>query len=140
LSIAYYQKGLCFSKLENNDKAIQYYQYAIKKDSTYSLPFGYLGREYYKIGEFNKCIDYSQKAFQLDKGAIYAMYNVALSNLRLNQFNVAKRQYQLFMKLNAKQGKGIYQGAIDDLKELIDKGILVNESKEILKDVFGVQF
>lgn len=138
LSIAYYQKGLCYEQINNKEYAVQLYFKAIALDSTFSLPYGSLARLYYNDGDFKKCISYSQKAYELDKGAFYAMYNIALANLRLNQFAVAKRYYQIFAKQNIKLNKVYFQGAIDDLNELINKGILVNESKEILRDVFKI--
>ncbi|NOU18977.1 MAG: tetratricopeptide repeat protein [Bacteroidales bacterium] len=139
LSDVYYQKGLCFSSTGESEQAIFNYKKAINIDSTYSLPFSSLAREYYKTGNYNKSIMFSQKAVELNKRDLDAMFIIALSNLRLNNFNVAKRQYQLFKKLGIKQGKEINQKTINDLKELIEKGIYVDESKEILKDIFDIQ-
>lgn len=133
------QKGLCYSLLNDHKNAIDLFLKAISIDSANSILYGNLGREYYKLGDFNKCILYSQKAYQLNSQAFYEMYNIALSNLRLNNFDEAKRIYQLFKSYNLNKGKPIPQEAIDDLFALINKGICVNEARDILKNVFNIQ-
>lgn len=138
ISVVYYQKGRCFSKTNNSEQALRYFEKSLKIDPEFSFTFKHLAREYYKLGNFDKCIFFSQKAFEFNQIDINAMFYIALSNLRLNQYEVAKKQYKQYMKLCIKQGVEIDTETIKNLKDLIKNGIKVNESKKILKEIFNI--
>jgi tetratricopeptide (TPR) repeat protein len=135
---AFHQKGLCYAKMNNIEKAIEFYKKTITIDSSYSLAYGSLARIYYNMNDYYNCIVYSQKAIKYNTRAVYAMYYIALSNLRLNKVVLAKKMYRIYMKANISLKLKPDQEAIDDLKDLVERDIMKKESSEILKEVFNI--
>ena len=77
-----------------------------------------LGRVLILQGKFRKSIDYSKTAIQYDGGSFTAMYNIALANLYLDNFNEAKKLYKHYAILNMERTGTILQEALNNLEEL----------------------
>jgi tetratricopeptide (TPR) repeat protein len=128
--------GRIYTDLKQYDLAIKAYKTAIKIDSTYDSALGNLGWAYYCAGNFKECINYSYKALQFDKEAVYAMFNIPLATLRLGDFEKAKKLYGEFIVLCKKNGYEITKGAEEDLNDLIKAGIMKTEAEFILSNYF----
>ena len=90
-------------------------------------------------GDFDNCIKYSSKAVRLDKSALYAHYNIALSYLCLGELEKAKSKYNETIKLNKDLNQEIHPGAIEDLQDLIQNNFKKAEAEMILNDLFEVK-
>ena len=74
----------------------------------------------------------------IDNEALYARYNIALAYLCMGDFEKSKELYQECYDLNKQIEEPIRDGAIKDLKDLIEKGSNVENAKLILKNIFKV--
>jgi tetratricopeptide (TPR) repeat protein len=131
--------NLTYIKLKRYPEAIEAGLRSIKMDTTYSSALTNLGWAYYCSGDYDQCILYSYKSLKLSKESSTSMFNIALATLRKGQFKEAKKLYSEFVNdCNANKIK-INDGAITDLKDLIDQKVMVDESKFIIKNIFGKQ-
>ncbi|MPQ45567.1 tetratricopeptide repeat protein [Marinifilum sp. N1E240] len=107
---------------------------AKKIDPKNSSAIGNLGWTYYCLNQFEDCIELSAIAISMDENAYYAKFNQALATLRLGKTNEA---YELYLRYydEASKKKVDIDGAIQDLNDLIDKNILVSESRYILQEI-----
>jgi tetratricopeptide (TPR) repeat protein len=122
------------------DDAINYYGYALKSNSRNTTAIGNLGWVYYKKGDFEKCISYSKKAIEIDSFAMFAKFNIALSELRLGHNEQAKGLYKQYTEENIKAGFAKPYGAIQDLMDLVAQNIYPDECQfivdEIIKSIY----
>lgn len=132
---AYVDKALCFSSQNKNEEACDALIRAVKIDSTYSPALGNLGWIYYCLGDFEKCISYSQRAIRFENDAYYAMFNIAIATLRLGKVDESKNLYRTYVDLARSKGENL-QGAMDDLQDLIKKNIMADQAGAVLKDIF----
>ena len=139
---AYIRLGLSYGQLGDHDSEIESFRKAVAIDSTYEGALGNLGWAYYCVGDYDSCIYYSRKALQYDDKAFYAMFNIALSELRRGNFEEARVLYRNYLDLyNTMESgdpglTGGPDGAIQDLKDLLNSDILVNEVDYILNELF----
>lgn len=136
---AYYNWGVSLSHMGQIDEAIKKYRKSLRLNPGDESSYGNMGWEYYLKGDFHKCIELSEKAVELDSSAISFRYNICLCYLRLGQAEKAKTLYSETKKFNESLNKEMPQGAIDDLKELIEKDIMAGEARRILKEIFGLE-
>ncbi len=137
-AFVWYSMGRANRDLEKYEKAIDCYLKATELDTTYVSAYGNAGWTFYLNGEFEKCIEYSEIAVSLDDEAYYAMANIALTQLRMGKLEEAERLYQEYHEIVSEVEGYDNSGAIADLEELINEGIMANEAKKILKDYFGI--
>jgi tetratricopeptide (TPR) repeat protein len=130
--------GDCHRELKDYNVAIEKYNQAISMDSTNALAYESMGIVYYRLGEYERSIDFSLKAFQLKNTLVNSMYTVALSKFMQKDFSEAKRLFQFSLKIDKSLFKHYRYNVIDELKRFIKSGISPEEAKEILKDVFGI--
>jgi tetratricopeptide (TPR) repeat protein len=129
-------KGLCYNQIGKNEQAKESLLKAIQIDSTSSPALGNLGWIYYCLGDYQKCITYSQRAIRYQNDAFYAMFNIAISTLRLGKYDESVDLYKKYIDLGKKNNKEDFDGAIADLRDLIKQNILVKESTYIIENVF----
>jgi membrane associated rhomboid family serine protease len=104
-----------------------------------AIIFGNAGWEKYLAGDFAGCIELSEKAYELDPVmALYARYNIALCYLRLGRIEKSKELYRELESAEYKITAENRKGVIEDLEDLIDKGIYVDEARFILHDIMKV--
>jgi len=135
-SFTYNQLGFTYMDMKLFDKSIEAYQKSIKFDANDANSYGNMGWVYYLKDDFQNCINYSEKAIALDSTALYAMYNIALSHLRLGEIEKSKRLYIKTRDYNLSLNQEIDPGTIQDLKDLIDKNIMATEARTILSEIF----
>jgi len=100
-----------------------------------------IGWNKYLVGQYEKCIEYSDKVLEADPDQLTAGYNKALSHLRLGNSDSA---FEMFKKYK-EMGDGFYfqpeeinTDAITNLKDLISMNIKSEEVKKILIEVFNL--
>ena len=86
--------------LEETDKAIEYFERAVKEDPLYSEAFNNLGYAFEKKGEFEKAIAFYRKALSnpLYPTAEKAYINMGNSYYRLGNFDAALQSYKEAIK------------------------------------------
>jgi tetratricopeptide (TPR) repeat protein len=129
-------KGLAYNQIGRNEAAKKSLLEAVTLDSTNSPALGNLGWIYYCLGDFENCILYSQKAIRYQNDAFYAMFNIALSTLRLGKYEESIELYKKYISLSTSQNKENLSGAMSDLRDLIKQNIKVKESTYILENLF----
>ncbi|WP_020532337.1 rhomboid family intramembrane serine protease [Flexithrix dorotheae] len=136
---AYLSRANFFTDAGKYEQAYQDYQIVMQLDSNYASAYGNSGWVKYLQGEYEACIELSKKAISLDSNAFYAMYNLALAELNLGHFEKSKSLYKQYRDKNIEVNGKVNSGAIEDLKDLIQKGVLQVEAETILNDIFNVQ-
>ncbi len=132
---AYFMRGMNYFYMEQYDRALEDLFKSLEVNPDYSLSICQIGWIYYKKGDFNKCIEYSNRAYLLDKELINTQFNIALSYLRLGEKEKACQLYEATNKANKKNTYYI-DGAKKNLQELVDKKICEEDAKYILKEIF----
>lgn len=124
----------CLIKMKNYEGARKDLLKAIEIDPTDGNAYGNLGWVCYCLDDFQKTIEYSEKACSLDNEAYFAKFNKALATLRLQKIDMANQLYREYYR-EAVDNAIDYKGAVQDLKDLIHKGILVEESTYIIEKI-----
>jgi tetratricopeptide (TPR) repeat protein len=134
-----FEKSRIFSDHDEVEKSIQTLLTIIDIDSTSHVAYGNIGWNYYLLENYEECIKWSEKAISIDKEALYAMYNIALAYLCMDDFEKSKELYKKYYQLNIELDEPIREGAIQDLKDLIEKGSNVEKATYILKNIFKTE-
>lgn len=134
---ALFEQSRIYSENDEIDKSTQTLLKIIDIDSTSHVAYGNIGWNYYLAENYEECIKWSEKAVSIDQEALYAMYNIALAYLCMGDFEKSKILYKQYYQLNVKLDEPIREGAIKDLKDLIDKGSCVENARYILKNIFN---
>lgn len=134
---ALFEKSRIYSDHDEVEKSIQTLLKIIDIDSTSHVAYGNIGWNYYLLENYEACITWSEKAISIDKEALYAMYNIALAYLCMDDFEKSKELYKQYYQLNVELDEPVREGAIQDLKDLIDKGSKVEKATYILKNIFN---
>lgn len=136
--VAYFGLGASYNKKGKYNQAIEVFQKALVIDSTYDDAMGNMGWAYYCKNDFSKCITFSEKAVHSNKNAVYYMFNIALSYLRIGDIVRAKELYIEYINYCIQNRLAINEGTIANLKELIDSNIQAEDARFILKYYFKI--
>lgn len=102
--------------------------------------YGNAGWENYLKGDFQRCIDLSEKACEIDPvAALYTRYNIALCYLRLDYIEKSRNLYTELENAEIKLDVENRKNAIQDLKDLIKQGIRASEARKILIEIFELE-
>jgi len=118
--------------LKKYGQAIYDYVEAMKMEPKLSEAYYGAGWASYLDGKYHQCIDYSTKAVQYDQSNFGAMYNIAISHLRLGHFEEARQYYMAVAQENLIKNKTIDPKAITDLQNLISADKMRGAAQEIL--------
>ncbi len=138
-------KGTCYIGLKNPSSfdginifievvaLIEEYEEQTEEQSE-AMTFGNLGWKAFERGEFDKCLEYSKKALSLDNSLGFVHFNIALSYLIKGQNTEAVSAYTKAIAVTKKSSfpKGTFDGAIQDLKDYMDKFPSKAEASDIL--------
>ena len=133
----YFKKAYCYSDNQQFLEAIQCFSQSTLKDTSFALAYGNIGWNYYKLGKYRQCIQFSQKAISLDPNSFYASFNIALALLNLGYFDKAYEVYFNTKSINDEEDNTDYNQYIRDLVELQDKNELKEQSRKILDEIFN---
>lgn len=133
-TIAYY-----YYNKKDYHRALVVFDLSMANDSLCASAFGSTGWIYYLKGDYQECVEFSEKAIRIESTALYAHYNIALSYLCLGELEKAKSKYSETIKLNKDLNQKIHQGAIEDLQDLIKKNFKKPEAEMILTELFEME-
>jgi len=133
-----FELGLCYSKLNpKGEESENYFKKALKLNPTDIKMLVNIGWNYYKIGEFKKCIEYNKKAIKIDANNTMAGFNIAISYLRLNQIELSYNSYKKYAKISMDTGSKFKGGAIKDLNKLKNEEISTKEVDHIINNILN---
>ncbi|MBN2735618.1 MAG: rhomboid family intramembrane serine protease [Spirochaetales bacterium] len=126
---------------ENIDQALSLYQQVIQSNPDNYVALGNTGWLYYLKKDFQMALEYSQRAYTIYPEAYYARFNEAIALLRLNRIDESREKYiQTLELLKDSDNTEARTGAISDLSQLLDQGIMAKEVRSILKEIFQLQY
>jgi len=131
--------GRSYIKLDNHKRAKELYFKALAIDSLNASVVGNTGWAFYLMDDFESCISYSQKAIGMKPASYYAMANIALATLRLGNYEASRKLYHDYWETVKDMEQSVYDGAIKDLEDLIEKGLHEKEARDMLRIYFGVE-
>jgi len=104
LAAVYNLRGIAYTELGENDKALEDFAIAIETYPEYVEVYNNRGRVYYNLGEYDKAVENYSRAIDQDK-----------KYLRLKE----KYHEALYNKGLAFFGKGEYEKAVEDFSQVI---------------------
>ncbi len=148
--VYYFYIALSYEKLNDTDKAIEFYRksLSIKPDFTFSLQK--LGTLYAKKSEFKKAIEYYERAIKGGEADADTYYNLGVCYINTGDNKNAKKAMEKAVELDPNYSDAYYQlgliylglGNIDKAKEYLSKFIKMDPdnkniptAKAILKNL-----
>lgn len=108
-AIEYYNKGMDQSKNDNFEKAIEYFEKAIKEDAEFAFAWDNLGVSYRKLNNYDKAIECYQKSLEIDPNGLMPLQNIALVYQYKKQYDKAIEAYGKLAEID-KNNPEIYYG------------------------------
>lgn len=103
---AYYNRGCAYSKLKENEKAVQDYSSAIELDPDYAYAYYNRGNEYFRVKEFGKAVLDYNKTIELNPGYAEAYYNLGSAHYELGESEKAVQNYSKAIELDPDDENG----------------------------------
>ena len=108
-AIEYYNKGMDQSKNENFEKAIEYFEKAVKEDSEFAFAWDNLGINYRRLNNYDKAIECYKKSLELDPKGLMPLQNIAIVYQYKKEYNKAIEAYEKLAEID-KNNPEIYYG------------------------------
>jgi tetratricopeptide (TPR) repeat protein len=99
-----------------------------------AITLGNLGWKAFERGDYNKCIECSKKALELDSSLGFVYFNIGLTYLMMGEGVEATTAYTKAISVTKKSSvpKETFKGAIGDLKTYMDKFPAKEDAQDIL--------
>jgi len=124
-AIEYYNKGMDEVKKENSEKAIVYFEKAVKEDPEFAFAWDNLGLNYRRLNNYDKAIECYKKSLELDPNGLMPLQNIAIVYQFKKDYNKAIEAYGKLAEID-KNNPEIYYGIgnvyVTNLKEY-EKGL-----------------
>nr|WP_315145348.1 tetratricopeptide repeat protein [uncultured Flavobacterium sp.] len=124
-AIEYYNKGMDEVKKENSEKAIVYFEKAVKEDPEFAFAWDNLGLNYRRLNNYDKAIECYKKSLELDPNGLMPLQNIAIVYQFKKDYNKAIEAYGKLAEID-KNNHEIYYGIgnvyVTNLKEY-EKGL-----------------
>ena len=133
----HYQLAGFYSFLEKHKEAIEEYQRAAflySERFSQARCWGDIGWEYYLLKDYQKAVEYSQKALQIDSTLGYVKYNLGLMDLAFGHFEDALKIYEKKAKEEISQID--LEGGVKDLFVFLLENEKIAEAHFILATIF----
>ncbi len=121
-----------YMKLKSYQNAVEPYRKAISLTPDDGVLYGNLAWAYYMLNDDKKCIEFSKKAIKINSSLYFASFNIALANLRSGNITEAFRLYEDLRIIRARIPSDHLIGGIQDLDDLVSKGIHVQEANKVI--------
>jgi tetratricopeptide (TPR) repeat protein len=95
-----YAKGLPFLWKEGYEKALLYFEVAVKKDPRYSNAYFLIGYTNAQLGRYPDALDAYKKAIQIQPDFVFAHFYLGLIYLEMRDRNHALEEYKILKNLN----------------------------------------
>lgn len=96
-----YNKGLEYSKTENFEKAMPFYEKAVKEDSTFAFAWDNLGICYRKMNNYDGAIYAYNKSLSIDPNGITPLQNIAVAYEYKKEYQKALKAYATLSELDS---------------------------------------
>lgn len=96
----YYSKGLDESKKGNFEKAVQYFEKAVKEDSEFAFAWDNLGVNYRRLNNFDKAIESYKKSLEIDPNGLMPLQNIAIVYQYKKEYQNAINAYEKLAKID----------------------------------------
>lgn len=103
-----YSKGVDEIKKEKYDKAIGFFQDALKIDSVFSFAWDNLGLAYRKTGQLDKALEAYKKSLAIDPNGLMPLQNIAVVYEHQKEYSKAVEAYERLAKLDPKNPEVYY--------------------------------
>ncbi|MET0069737.1 MAG: tetratricopeptide repeat protein [Candidatus Thiodiazotropha sp.] len=122
------------NKLDEAKKHLRRAEQLLSDEESELGEFGWI---YYRLGEFDKSLHYSQRALEMDPSALYARCNSGLALLMLGRPEEAKTAYEKAIRYTEKNmdADDFEYHAVDDLEDLMAKHGDITGGAELLSFV-----
>lgn len=108
-AIEYYNKGLDESKKENYEKAIEFFEKAVKEDPEFAFAWDNLGVNYRRLNNYDKAIDCYKKSLEIDPKGLMPLQNIAIVYQYKKEYNKAIEAYGKLAEID-KNNPEVYYG------------------------------
>ena len=129
--------GIIYEELNDNDKAIEYYEKAIKIDDKYALAYNNLGALYMSLKNYKKAAELFDSAIKHDVSLTDAYNNLATVFTIDEKYNAALALYEKALKINPRNIIILINKAKLHMK-LNDLTNVVNTLKNVLKYGYSI--
>lgn len=124
-AIEFYNKGMDQSESDNYEKAIEYFEKAVKEDSEFAFAWDNLGISYRKLNNYDKAIECYKKSLEIDPKGLMPLQNIAIVYQYKKEYQKAIDAYSKLAEID-KNNPEVYYGIgnvyANDLKEY-EKGL-----------------
>lgn len=103
-----YSKGIDESKKENYDKAIDYFQKALKIDAQFAFAWDNMGLCYRKLGNYDKAIEAYKKSLELDPRDLLPLQNIAVAYQYKKEYQLAIDAYNKLAEIDKNNPETFY--------------------------------
>lgn len=104
----FYSKGLKESKQENYEKAIGYFEQAVKVDPEFAFAWDNLGYCYRRLNNFDKAIESYKKSIEIDPNGLMPLQNIAVAYLYKKDYENAIKSYEKLAEIDPKNPEVFY--------------------------------
>ncbi|WP_367754821.1 tetratricopeptide repeat protein [Flavobacterium sp. WC2430] len=100
IALEFYSKGLKESKNKNFEKAIEYFEKAVKEDPEFAFAWDNLGISYRQLNNFDKAIESYSKSLELDPNGLMPLQNIAIVYQYKKEYSKAIEAYEKLAKVD----------------------------------------
>lgn len=129
---AYHMLGQIYLELGDDKRAITSLEKSLEIRPDHIPSLTNLGWFLYLKGDYQKCLEYSTKAYALNNEEYVAKFNAALAMLRLGRM---EESYSLYRETLEENPEVDLSGAVADLRDLIEHKIMKKEARYVLNDI-----
>lgn len=104
----YYSKGLDASKKENYEKAVEYFEKAVKEDPEFAFAWDNLGLNYRKLNNYDKAIEAYQKSLEIYPDGLMPLQNIAVVYQYKKEYSKAIKAYEKLEKIDKNNPEVFY--------------------------------
>jgi tetratricopeptide (TPR) repeat protein len=108
-ALDYYYKGLEEVKKENYEKAVHYFEKAVKEDPEFAFAWDYLGVNYRRLNNFDKAIECYKRSLEIDPNGLMPLQNIAIVYQYKKEYSKAIEAYEKLAEID-KNNPEVYYG------------------------------
>lgn len=106
---SFYSKGLVEVKNKNYEKAIEYFEKAVKEDPEFAFAWDNLGINYRRLNNYDKAIESYNKSLELDPNGLMPLQNIAIVYQYKKEYSKAILAYEKLEEID-KNNPEVYYG------------------------------
>lgn len=106
---SFYSKGQAEDKKQNFEKAIEYYEEAVKIDPNFAFAWDNMGLCYRKLGNYDKAIEAYKKSLEIDPIGMTPLQNIAMAYMYKKEYYKAIDAYKRIETID-KSNPEVYYG------------------------------